>query len=120
MIRRPPRSTRTDTLFPYTTLFRDAADPADRSRTTPIGRSRSQDAAGLGERESGGPLEHRGRLAVAEVAQEVRPGRGAGEELGVDLGGVEAGHRPAVQAERPRPQDDVAALPAARERVQWG
>src|SRR3546814_3941304 len=27
MIRRPPRSTRTDTLFPYTTLFRsDAAD----------------------------------------------------------------------------------------------
>src|SRR3546814_8794697 len=39
MVRRPPRSTRTDTLFPYTTLFRsaarrdvpgDAADPASR------------------------------------------------------------------------------------------
>src|SRR3546814_4472036 len=29
MIRRPPRSTRTDTLFPYTTLFRS------HSRTTP-------------------------------------------------------------------------------------
>src|SRR3546814_16069389 len=33
MIRRPPRSTRTDTLFPYTTLFRspqliDIDDPA--------------------------------------------------------------------------------------------
>src|SRR3546814_18659912 len=27
MIRRPPRSTRTDTLFPYTTLFRSVADP---------------------------------------------------------------------------------------------
>src|SRR3546814_11279301 len=26
MIRRPPRSTRTDTLFPYTTLFRSRAD----------------------------------------------------------------------------------------------
>src|SRR3546814_12578316 len=26
MIRRPPRSTRTDTLFPYTTLFRSLAD----------------------------------------------------------------------------------------------
>src|SRR3546814_8562957 len=26
MIRRPPRSTRTDTLFPYTTLFRSPAD----------------------------------------------------------------------------------------------
>src|SRR3546814_5107492 len=39
MIRRPPRSTRTDTLFPYTTLFRsernplrilDSKDPRDR------------------------------------------------------------------------------------------
>src|SRR3546814_20961926 len=27
MIRRPPRSTRTDTLFPYTTLFRSLAGP---------------------------------------------------------------------------------------------
>src|SRR3546814_5734085 len=26
MIRRPPRSTRTDTLFPYTTLFRSCGD----------------------------------------------------------------------------------------------
>src|SRR3546814_11283745 len=26
MIRRPPRSTRTDTLFPYTTLFRSVAN----------------------------------------------------------------------------------------------
>src|SRR3546814_8140192 len=26
MIRRPPRSTRTDTLFPYTTLFRSMPD----------------------------------------------------------------------------------------------
>src|SRR3546814_10480335 len=31
MIRRPPRSTRTDTLFPYTTLFRSAR--AARART---------------------------------------------------------------------------------------
>src|SRR3546814_8517739 len=30
MIRRPPRSTRTDTLFPYTTLFRSSS--AERSR----------------------------------------------------------------------------------------
>src|SRR3546814_18775351 len=28
MIRRPPRSTRTDTLFPYTTLFRSGATAA--------------------------------------------------------------------------------------------
>src|SRR3546814_4758496 len=30
MIRRPPRSTRTDTLFPYTTLFR-SGDPCSES-----------------------------------------------------------------------------------------
>src|SRR3546814_4694219 len=30
MIRRPPRSTRTDTLFPYTTLFRSLEDHAIR------------------------------------------------------------------------------------------
>src|SRR3546814_5583379 len=29
MIRRPPRSTRTDTLFPYTTLFRSIVNPAE-------------------------------------------------------------------------------------------
>src|SRR3546814_7392690 len=28
MIRRPPRSTRTDTIFPYTTLFRSTAPPS--------------------------------------------------------------------------------------------
>src|SRR3546814_18898280 len=33
MIRRPPRSTRTDTLFPYTTLFRSVP-------TGPIGQAR--------------------------------------------------------------------------------
>src|SRR3546814_1842853 len=35
MIRRPPRSTRTDTLFPYTTLFRSklkVARPADKAQ----------------------------------------------------------------------------------------
>src|SRR3546814_16215670 len=31
MIRRPPRSTRTDTLFPYTTLFRSHTTQHDRS-----------------------------------------------------------------------------------------
>src|SRR3546814_10441831 len=30
MIRRPPRSTRTDTLFPYTTLFRSVANRPQR------------------------------------------------------------------------------------------
>src|SRR3546814_14284934 len=33
MIRRPPRSTRTDTLFPYTTLFRSVLDCCDNFAT---------------------------------------------------------------------------------------
>src|SRR3546814_2397768 len=37
MIRRPPRSTRTDTLFPYTTLFRSAG-AAKMIVVTSIGR----------------------------------------------------------------------------------
>src|SRR3546814_20565935 len=32
MLRRPPRSTRTDTLFPYTTLFRSPDRPAPPAR----------------------------------------------------------------------------------------
>src|SRR3546814_2618320 len=35
MIRRPPRSTRTDTLFPYTTLFR-SPDGLDRCTDCPL------------------------------------------------------------------------------------
>src|SRR3546814_5434831 len=34
MIRRPPRSTRTDTLFPYTTLFRSVLDEPNRKNTS--------------------------------------------------------------------------------------
>src|SRR3546814_6841757 len=61
MIRRPPRSTRTDTLFPYTTLFRSLLDPlrllcgarrqlcrgtcAKRSVRTAAGRAQHRDAA---------------------------------------------------------------------------
>src|SRR3546814_9863687 len=52
MIRRPPRSTRTDTLFPYTTLFRSR-----------LGRSRYQ-RHGLHSAGDGGP---RGRRQAARA-----------------------------------------------------
>src|SRR3546814_9367211 len=41
MIRRPPRSTRTDTLFPYTTLFRSVEDIYARF-TSLVAKSRKQ------------------------------------------------------------------------------
>src|SRR3546814_1272551 len=59
MIRRPPRSTRTDTLFPYTTLFRSGAG-APRIKTCAF----AQRAAGPGyhqaaaQRDGGGRKGH--------------------------------------------------------------
>src|SRR3546814_19485045 len=56
MIRRPPRSTRTDTLFPYTTLFRSKQAPKRRlsslSKRLRVSYSRSVDgvAASLADR----------------------------------------------------------------------
>src|SRR3546814_3590457 len=47
MIRRPPRSTRTDTLFPYTTLFRSVA-PENFSRMFAQPRCATPDAAVIG------------------------------------------------------------------------
>src|SRR6056297_3571103 len=44
MIRRPPRSTRTDTLFPYTTLFRSHPAPARHGLERAVGAD--LDAAG--------------------------------------------------------------------------
>src|SRR3546814_17616671 len=38
MLRRPPRSTRTDTLFPYTTLFRSLTSPHFLFGTVPRAR----------------------------------------------------------------------------------
>src|SRR3546814_5658419 len=54
MIRRPPRSTRTDTLFPYTTLFRSVSAQGVWRRAYPMGQgSAVPDAApaGLGQAE---------------------------------------------------------------------
>src|SRR3546814_10692763 len=64
MIRRPPRSTRTDTLFPYTTLFRSQADP-DRVRR-PVSRN------------AAGPARQR-HAATGGQASELGDGR---EDLG--------------------------------------
>src|SRR3546814_2669632 len=65
MIRRPPRSTRTDTLFPYTTLFRSKALLCRGSASSTVrwdgSRSRDICPAGL-QRE--GRAGHRARRAA--------------------------------------------------------
>src|SRR3546814_15999895 len=57
MIRRPPRSTRTDTLFPYTTLFRSAVDLLAQQVADPQGEL--------------GPWD-RGNVVIAEQRQHLR------------------------------------------------
>src|SRR3546814_3780703 len=47
MIRRPPRSTRTDTLFPYTTLFRSAVTAIDGDTLAARGINSVREAAVL-------------------------------------------------------------------------
>src|SRR3546814_3917428 len=53
MIRRPPRSTRTDTLFPYTTLFRSGSGGKGSSRDSNQ-RSIAGASGGSGPRRRGG------------------------------------------------------------------
>src|SRR3546814_11293941 len=63
MIRRPPRSTRTDTLFPYTTLFRshDSRDRRDPDAFRLCAPARTQPRAGTSaQRPDQAPV---GRLA---------------------------------------------------------
>src|SRR3546814_10220218 len=78
MIRRPPRSTRTDTLFPYTTLFRSAQRvAAKRGETVAV-----PDAV----REEGLPEDVLDALrAPAGLVGKLRP-----QALVVDLAGFEA------------------------------
>src|SRR3546814_14523753 len=90
MIRRPPRSTRTDTLFPYTTLFRSVAPigtaegdvgDADVGQRQEIGR------AAFGIEDGDAALDHRADADAAafldrQAVEQAKGGRGADEEIG--------------------------------------
>src|SRR3546814_10059940 len=64
MIRRPPRSTRTDTLFPYTTLFRSAN--GDRRLRPPACACRDR------RRDCGRPNERASRPSCLDPSPAVR------------------------------------------------
>src|SRR3546814_12801161 len=57
MIRRPPRSTRTDTLFPYTTLFRSDQADADQKQQRGCDIDRHIMQAGL-DPDDAGTVQH--------------------------------------------------------------
>src|SRR3546814_9919956 len=81
MIRRPPRSTRADTLFPYTTLFRSIAalkTAARRRRRQPwrIGRERQEKRFGPRARRATEQRQQHGRRRGRRSAARYR-GRSA-------------------------------------------
>src|SRR3546814_5541204 len=92
MIRRPPRSTRTDTLFPYTTLFRSSCGP--RRFRLPIvpecdhSRSRRDSPRGPRARREPGLGRPAGRrpAGVAAVRPQGQPAGRAGGPGGGDPG----------------------------------
>src|SRR3546814_3882802 len=121
MIRRPPISTRTDTLFPYTTLFRSVRGILDMR----FDRDRAFGAHHLHQRRDEQddveivvllvrrPLEHlahaaRERLQVlARIADDQRPHRGAADDQHFMRQGVEDGLEiPAGERETPENQQD--------------
>src|SRR3546814_13820274 len=69
MLRRPPRPTRTDTLFPYTTLFRSCAF----CRSTVIGSARGT-ISGSGQNITS-PYAGRSEMEIAYVAKLLAQGK---------------------------------------------
>src|SRR3546814_9097466 len=86
MIRRPPRSTRTDTRFPYTTLFRARGDDEDAERDVDLQQQGERDAEQRGVRHGVAEVGHAPPLdEAAERAGDQRHAdaadQGAGEEI---------------------------------------
>src|SRR3546814_10499690 len=108
MIRRPPRSTRTDTLFPYTTLFRSSSRG---SPAAPAAPSASGEAVAAhrrhGRRNDNGCYGRRSgawSLHEAVIALDLPGERG--------IGGQEAAQifvQPAVEDRLDRPGEPLAA-----------
>src|SRR3546814_10726415 len=76
MIRRPPRSTRTDTLFPYTTLFRSLRRDAQVQQMPLVGGNAEHPVAA----QATVAVEHPGMVAGADAIAKsaIGPGIGVG------------------------------------------
>src|SRR3546814_19302257 len=113
MIRRPPRSTRTDTLFPYTTLFRSSGGCFE------VGR-----LAALVEDLDAPPL-HGDQPCVGQAMQDARQGFRLDAQLRGEqaLGQVEVDHTPTcrlqfLEQETPTAQAAIAiGRKSGRDRV---
>src|SRR3546814_21136782 len=127
MLRRQPGSTRTDTLFPYTTLFRSAYPRARYARTRGTER-------GEGEALRAGGLSLQPRIGILDVAQhrppvfaqrfvllagEVEDAEAAPGNVGIDLAVAQAADAGVAAAPHqlvePVPRSGAALTPVAAE-----
>src|SRR3546814_6401328 len=95
MIRRPPRSTRTDTLFPYTTLFRSTLHPQNLGRfarqiDNPVAHERP---AIVHPHDKFSAVIQVGDFNIAWQRQRLMGGRKHFHVIGLAIGGVEAMER---------------------------
>src|SRR3546814_16639569 len=100
MIRRPPRSTRTDTLFPYTTLFRSVPPALPKNPMAPPRRGWA--ARTTGEARASGGVHPEGRNEMEQLGE-------AG--LAARRGGTSRERRP--DPHRGRPNHRAAAAEAS-------
>src|SRR3546814_10532459 len=106
MIRRPPRSTRTDTLFPYTTLFRSVEGWHQRIQpaTADDVMNRGEEAVGRTDQRHGQQVEialqHQMPIAAAVAKASAEPLGGIAE---LDVLRVELPRFVRGQGERNRP-----------------
>src|SRR3546814_2370786 len=119
MIRRPPRSTRTDTLFPYTTLFRSAERTALRAaRDVVVTERAALGAAGVVEGAIGAGIGKAGAVAVAMLGAlglvdrvVLFPGLGGGIEYpAAGAGRIGLRRQRDRQAEREGERDEVEGV----------
>src|SRR3546814_9423762 len=99
MIRPPPRSTRTDTLFPYTTLFRSAAEGREAGEVALLQQLERGAAAGADVVDLAGQpeLSDRGRRVAAADHREgtrLSDGLSHGARPGLEALVLEDAHRP--------------------------
>src|SRR3546814_17549496 len=101
MIRRPPRSTRTDTLFPYTTLFRSLRT-SDITSKPSLSRVRHcpGERQDLGCEASGGRRQGGRKLPSSRRQQGARPLQ-VGGSIDTEGEGVNAGHVEDRKSTRP-------------------
>src|SRR3546814_16560076 len=117
MIRRPPRSTRTDTLFPYTTLFRSPEGRPRHHLYADDSRGRGGDARLRADRRGA-----QRRLRRLLARGDPRPDRGLRERLG-DLRRRGAARRQGGAAQgpcRPGARTHRVEGGADRKSVVWG